>query len=184
MLTYIDEHLFYFFFNLAIESPLIGNVVAIITIWSSRVFAIIYLVAVFLILWKNNKKIVPFIAAPALTVTAVQIIRFFYLRPRPFVALEIDNLIYHTASGSLPSMHAASAFVITAVIWCVHKKTGNILLLFAFVTGISRVMVGVHFPADVLLGSILGLSFSFIAFKIVNKLGWHEKHLWDYLSRE
>ena len=73
-------------------------------------------------LQKKNKIVVPVIAAPALTVIAVQIIRFFYLRPRPFVALEVDNLIYHTASGSLPSMHAASAFVIAAVIWCVHKK--------------------------------------------------------------
>ena len=184
MLTNIDEHLFNFFFNLAAGSPLIGNIMAIITIWSSRVFAVIYLFAVVLMLAKNNKKVLPIIAAPAVTVFAVQIIRFFYLRPRPFVALEIDNLIYHTASGSMPSMHAASAFVIAAVIWCVHKKAGNILLLFAFVTGLSRVMVGVHFPADVLLGSILGLSFGFTAFKIVDKLGWYKKYSWEYHSGE
>ena len=184
MLTNIDEHLFYLFYNLAVESPLIGNLMATITIWSSRVFAVIYLMAVVLMLQKKNKIVVPVIAAPALTVIAVQIIRFFYLRPRPFVVLEVDNLIYHTASGSLPSMHAASAFVIAAIIWCVHKKIGNILLFFAFVTGISRVMVGVHFPADVLLGSILGLSFGFVTFKIINKLGWYKNNSREYLSRE
>ena len=98
MFTYIDEHLFYFFYTLAIETPMIANLMAIITIWSSRVFAVIYLIAVVLMLQKNNKIAVPVIAAPALTVIAVQIIRFFYLRPRPFVALEVDNLIYHTAT--------------------------------------------------------------------------------------
>lgn len=166
MLSLLDEFLFHIFFSLPKDILMLGDIMVMITNWSSRLFAAVYIAAIALLLWQRSKKIIPVIIAPALAFVLVQGFRYFYFRPRPFEALEIDSLIYHSASSSLPSMHATSAFVIATAIWYIHKKAGTYLLLLAVVTGISRVMVGVHFPFDIVLGALLGISLAWGCFKI------------------
>ena len=60
---------------------------------------------------------------------------------------------------SLPSGHATFAMTVGASLWPLFGRNGR-LLLAAFVlwVGVSRVSLGVHFPADVLAGYLLGLS--------------------------
>jgi len=82
--------------------------------------------------------------------------------PRPSVALGTDmvTVVGHAAHGaSFPSGHAA--FV---VLLCVALSPGAPkpirwgLWIFAAVVMLSRIVVGAHFPADVLGGAILGLA--------------------------
>ena len=59
---------------------------------------------------------------------------------------------------SLPSGHATFAMTLGASLWPLFGRNGR-LLLAAFVlwVGVSRVSLGVHFPADVLAGYLIGL---------------------------
>ncbi|MCC5909735.1 MAG: phosphatase PAP2 family protein [Clostridiaceae bacterium] len=156
-------------FNLVEESPLIGNMMVVITSWSSRIFALIYFIGIGVLLLRKSKQIIPFTIAPATAFIAVQFIRYIYLRPRPFVALDIESLINHAPNGSLPSMHTVSAFVIGMAIWHLHKRLGKYVLVLAAITGLSRVMVGVHYPLDILLGALLAIAISFSIFNIMGK---------------
>ncbi len=166
MVARIDELLFYLFFNLSADSPVLEPLMVTITNWSGYFYAAVYVSVIVFLLWRKSKDAVPVIVAPALAFSLVHVARQLYFRPRPFYALEIDSLIYHAANSSLPSLHATSAFVIAAVIWCFHKKLGTALLVIAGVVGISRVMVGVHFPLDIAAGAILGATIALGSFKL------------------
>ncbi|MDQ2085544.1 phosphatase PAP2 family protein [Herbivorax sp. ANBcel31] len=165
MFYYIDKLFFFLLYNPAAENTVVGNMMVFITNWSSYSFAATYLIVIAFLLLQRSRKLIPVIFAPALTIVIVQTIRFFYLRPRPFITLEVDSLIYHAANGSLPSMHAASAFVIATAIWFIDKRIGKYVLILASMTAISRVMVGVHFPFDIILGAMLGVLLSIGVFR-------------------
>ncbi|SDZ08780.1 phosphatase PAP2 family protein [Tindallia californiensis] len=168
MLLKIDAMLFMNLFQFANKNDGLGNIMVTITNHSSKVFAMIYLIGIGILLVKRKKVVLPFIIAPATAFITVHIIRFLYERPRPFVAMDIDSLIYHAPDGSLPSMHAVSAFVIAVAIWHVNKNVGRWVLILAGITGLSRVMVGVHYPLDVLLGALLAIGIGHITFKTVH----------------
>ncbi len=50
-----------------------------------------------------------------------------------------------------------------------HKRLGYILLAFAFVVGLSRLYVGVHYPFDVGVGFLIGYLIPKLIYKIFNK---------------
>lgn len=60
------------------------------------------------------------------------------------------------ASRSLPSGHAASAFAFAAGVGHVLPRDAIPLHALAAAIGYSRIHTGVHFPGDVMLGSLLG----------------------------
>ncbi|SFI02051.1 undecaprenyl-diphosphatase [Tindallia magadiensis] len=179
MLLRIDEILFMNLFQLADKNDGLGDLMVAITNSSSRIFAILYMVGIGILLVKRKKTVVPFLIAPATAFITVHIIRFLYERPRPFVAMDIDSLIYHDSNGSLPSMHAVSAFVIAVAIWHVNKRAGRWALALAGITGLSRVMVGVHYPLDILIGAVLAIIIGRTIFKAAP---WGE-NLKDYSEK-
>ncbi len=80
-------------------------------------------------------------------------------RPRPDrVAARVPSarLVTMPSSGSFPSGHSASGF---AFAFCVGHRlpcTAWPLRALAAAVAYSRVHTGVHFPADVLIGSAIG----------------------------
>jgi membrane-associated phospholipid phosphatase len=82
--------------------------------------------------------------------------------PRPLAALPHDQFFQAGPAYrrvSFPSGHAATAFAL-AGIW-IMGVTGTrllraLLLLLAAMVGVSRIMVGVHWPVDILWGMIGG----------------------------
>ncbi len=86
-----------------------------------------------------------------------ELIRFFYHRPRPFLATpEITTLISKTAEASFPSGHATFFFALATAIYFVRRKWFVYFLAGAAVMGVARVFVGVHYPFDIVAGGILG----------------------------
>ncbi len=98
-----------------------------------------------------------------------QLIGALYFRPRPFLAHDVHQLVYPFSAKSFPSDHAATSFALAYSVYLVDKRWGRVLLLLASVISVGRVMVGVHYPSDILVGALLGLLF-----------GWLGKKLYDY----
>lgn len=86
------------------------------------------------------------------------ILGHIYNEPRPFVTHHVHLLIQHAKDSSFPSDHATGTFSLAlAVLWRKHRKIGFGMLLFAILTGISRVYVGHHYPFDVLASVVVAL---------------------------
>jgi membrane-associated phospholipid phosphatase len=81
--------------------------------------------------------------------------------PRPPLALLPESLhvigkveLHH----SLPSGHANFAMTLAASLWPLLQRKGHVaLVIFVLWAGLSRISLGVHFPADVIAGYLLGL---------------------------
>lgn len=95
-------------------------------------------------------------------------IRFFYQRLRPYDALGLEPLISPNISGSFPSGHAAFFFAISFTLLYFNKKWGIWFLVFSVLMGLARVFVGVHYPADILGGAVLGLISAWLTMKLMN----------------
>ena len=75
-------------------------------------------------------------------------------------------------SYSFPSGHTSSAFTFAMAITMVLKKKGIAIpaFIFAFLMGISRIYVGVHYPTDVIVGAVVGIIYAIIGYVIFAKL--------------
>ncbi|MBQ4869400.1 undecaprenyl-diphosphatase [Priestia megaterium] len=97
------------------------------------------------------------------------LITLVYYEPRPFVTHHVHLLISHAADASFPSDHTTGAFAIAMLIWLRNRKIGGIMILFALLTGFSRIWVGHHYPFDV-LGSVIVATVIAILIKKITKL--------------
>lgn len=80
-------------------------------------------------------------------------------RRRPDRDLHDVPLIRHVpmpTSRSFPSGHSAAAFAFATGVGHVSPRDAAALRLLAMAVGYSRVHTGVHFPGDVVLGSLVG----------------------------
>ena len=97
----------------------------------------------------------------------VETIRFFYHRSRPFKALVFEPLIGPIASSSMPSGHATIFFALAALIFYIDRKYFWYFLVGAFLIGIGRIIVGVHWPLDIVAGAIVGAVSVLVARRLI-----------------
>ena len=84
---------------------------------------------------------------------------------RPYEVWEIVPLLDRDSPGqSMPSRHVFSATIISMT--CLHASlsVGVILLVLSALLGLVRVLGGVHYPKDVLIGYACGLVWGVIFF--------------------
>ena len=100
-----------------------------------------------------------------------------FLRLRPYVlnkvilrasSIEIAEL---SENHSFFSGHASNAFMVATMILLMFKpKVRNILFYsLAVLIALSRVYLGIHFLSDVIVGAIIGITSTFLLFKLYNK---------------
>jgi len=83
-------------------------------------------------------------------------------RVRPCNVLDSVHLLVNCSrSFSFPSSHATNIFTGMILFSFVYQKLRIVLLIIAAVVAYSRVYVGVHYPFDVLAGTILGILCAF-----------------------
>ena len=75
---------------------------------------------------------------------------------RPHARVPLSRQVAMPSSASFPSGHAAAGFAFAVCAGHCLPRTGAPLLALAAAVGCSRVYTGVHFPADVLAGAIIG----------------------------
>nr|WP_276515602.1 phosphatase PAP2 family protein [Tissierella carlieri] len=87
--------------------------------------------------------------------------------PRPYEVLDIVPIINKSTKGrSFPSRHVFSAFVIAMTLYYISVPVGVILMFAGIILAIVRVLGGVHFPRDVVVGAMIGILFGMIGFRL------------------
>lgn len=85
--------------------------------------------------------------------------------PRPYEVWEIVPLLDRDSPGqSMPSRHVFSATIISMACFHASLSLGIILLILSAILGLVRVLGGVHYPKDVVVGYICGLAWGVIFF--------------------
>jgi len=134
-------------------------------------------VALVAIFWFVERR-VRFVSAVVAAVSAVlawvvnQWIGELYFRPRPFVDLAaVHKLISKSVDEkSFPSDHTALAFAIAISVLLVNRRWGVALLILAVLTALGRVLVGVHYPTDVLGGAAVGIGAALVVHGVTHAL--------------
>jgi len=91
-----------------------------------------------------------------------EIIKFVVGRGRPFVGGEANAFNYMHFSGSeayssLPSGHALTAFALAFAVSSVWRKATLVMIIYAVLICISRVVLLAHHPSDVVAGALTGI---------------------------
>jgi undecaprenyl-diphosphatase len=90
-------------------------------------------------------------------------------RLRPFERLKINNIpILPPDRYSFPSGHTSAAFLFATLISLNFPAFTMILFIYAFLVGLSRIILNLHYPTDVFIGSQLGISIAIISKEIIN----------------
>ncbi|MDP9321247.1 MAG: phosphatase PAP2 family protein, partial [Chloroflexota bacterium] len=116
-------------------------------------------------LWVALTIFIGMILAWATAEIAKEIVR----RPRPFIAIPdaLRPIIPEPSSYSFPSGDTALAFGAAVAFGQCFPRFRPFALLLAFAVGLSRVLVGVHYPIDALGGVIVGTVWGLLAPPIV-----------------
>ena len=112
-----------------------------------------------------GKQIWMYFFVPASGFVMLSLLRKKLNAPSPYEVWEIVPLLYRDSPGqSMPSRHVFSASIISMA--CLHASLtmGMICLTLSALLGLVRVLGGVHFPKDVLVGYICALVWGVIFF--------------------
>ena len=109
------------------------------------------------------------LVAAALGMLINQVIGHLWFRERPFATHPHDTLLLTHGSGdpSFPSDHATAAFAIAFAVFFFSRRLGLVFLAAATAIGVSRVLLGLHYPGDVAAGALIG----FLSALVVTTLG-------------
>lgn len=101
----------------------------------------------------------------------------FFERLRPCHDPFIGHLVHvATKCGGqygFASGHSANSFGIAMFIWLTFRtywKGTWLMFAWAFLVAFSRIMVGVHYPGDILVGGVVGLFFGWLVFNVVQEV--------------
>ena len=80
-----------------------------------------------------------------------------------------DRHVEMPTSRSLPSGHSASAFAFATGVGRALPTEASLLRALAALVAYSRVHTGVHFPGDVVIGSLLGTTFAQATSRVIER---------------
>ena len=158
VLRYVGEH----------RVPLLENAMLEITFLGTGtvVLMIAFVAALFLWLTRHRYSASLLVAATVGAIVLNNVLKQFFDRPRP----QVITWGTHALTTSFPSGHAMSAAVVYSTIAYLAARlqrrhrarvaTMSVAALLVVLVCVSRVYLGVHYPTDVLAGTVVGLAWA------------------------
>ncbi len=142
-----------------------------------------YIIIIFLIIRKESFKrgsvvlLFLILSVSLADFTSVHLFKEVFQRLRPCHNQELQGLVHivHDKCGGLYgfiSSHATNTFAVAMFVSLLFKNryVWIAMLLWASIISYSRIYLGVHYPGDVIAGSLWGMIISFVFYKIYNNI--------------
>jgi len=110
------------------------------------------------------------LASAGVALIANRLIADVWDRPRPFASHHVSYVYGRSHDPSFPSDHASAAFAIAFAVLLVDRVVGSLFLAAAVLIGAGRVMIGAHYPADVLAGVLVGFASALLVVRLARPL--------------
>lgn len=127
--------------------------------WTNRLVTLLMPLLYFYVLWAAYLKasktwiVLAYLLVPATGFIVLSVIRKRMNWPRPYELGTFPPLLNREGKGSsMPSRHVFSAAIISTVAWGVHPLLSVLGLSLALLLAGVRVLAGVHFVRDVVVG--------------------------------
>jgi undecaprenyl-diphosphatase len=103
------------------------------------------------------------LASAGLALLANQVISSAWHRDRPFQTHRVAHLWGpRKTDASFPSDHASAAFAIAVAVLLLDPVAGAAFAVLAVLIAVGRVVIGEHYPGDVLAGAAVGSASAFV----------------------
>jgi undecaprenyl-diphosphatase len=111
------------------------------------------------------------LASAGMALLVNQLVAKVYDRPRPYQThQDVHVFVPRSHDPSFPSDHASAAFGIAFAVLMFDRLAGALFVAAAALIGVGRVLVGVHYPGDVLAGMLVGLACAVVAVRLARPL--------------
>ncbi len=177
----MNNSIFFFFYSLAHQSKIFDSLIIFLAVYF--IYIAIISAGIFLLF---NYKVLPsrnpikefrngwkdFVPASLSVIVAwffnKFIAKIIFHVLRPFVVFSQVRPLFPETGFAFPSGHSAVASALAFALFYTNKKIGYVFMFFALLIGVSRVVSGVHFPADILAGFIEGFIIAYTAHYFTN----------------
>ena len=142
--------------------------------WTNRLVTLLMPLLYFYVLWAAYLKasktwiVLAYLLVPATGFIVLSVIRKRMNWPRPYELGTFPPLLNREGKGSsMPSRHVFSAAIISTVAWGVHPLLSVLGLSLALLLSGVRVLAGVHFVRDVVVGFVVALLWGIVSFSLL-----------------
>lgn len=130
----------------------------------------VFIIIMLILFWAVNKRFsYKFLFAFLLSAIINTVIKVIVKRPRPY-ELGVESVGSKTKGYSFPSGHSQATGVIYYSLkeefGKKHKALNWVLLIILILVPFSRMYLGQHFLSDVIVGALIGIIMSILAFKL------------------
>ena len=152
------------FINITLSNPVLDRIMPFFS--SNPFFFPTLLLVATALLWKGGARGRLFVLMVLIAVASgdgwiINLLKHGVGRLRPFNdILDTHLLVGRGGSGSMPSGHAADWFAATMTAFIYYRRSLRFMLPIAITVAFSRIYNGVHYPSDVIVGSIIGAGYA------------------------
>lgn len=142
------------------------------------VFFLAFMVIMFLFTRNKLNRIIVLCGAITFVISELigKLVGKIHFNYQPFVELtNVNQLIEKDVGNSFPSDLTILFFSFCMSFWLFKRGWTFLWLLLAVWVGVARIWVGVHYPADVLVGAIISIIVATIIYKVIRKLSIIDK---------
>lgn len=162
-----DIKLFHFI-NIKINYPWLTKLMTYITYLGSKEFtlSIPFSFIIISLFESGNTKLIygiEIFISLSISHIFIHFVKRIANRPRPYEKIsDSRKLIITLEEYSFPSGHTTASFAIATSLSFIFPNFNFFFYSLALLVGLSRIHLGVHYPTDIIIGSIIGFVFSWI----------------------
>lgn len=172
----LDKLIFYFI-NKSLSNPITDTIMPIVT--SFHYWLPLYILGIIYLVLRFRLKgiyilLVLLFAVGLCDLLNAQLLKEYFARVRPCRTLENVHLLVNCGGGlSFPSNHAVNNFAAATILSYYFQRKVLVLFSLAGLVAISRIFVGVHYPIDIVVGSLEGVAIGTIVLLIVKRFKYN-----------